>query len=99
MSDTGICSYYGSCPAWIRAAAANRRADLYLLHLPDVPWVAEPRQRAAADPRAPQHARFRRLLTELGAPVVEIAGDWKERERRAVEAVERLLCPRPGPDW
>ncbi|MCL4837624.1 MAG: AAA family ATPase [Thermoanaerobaculia bacterium] len=83
--------YYGSCPAWIRAAAASSRADLYLLHRPDVPWVAEPRQRAAADPRAEQHARFRRLLSELGATVVEIAGDWAERERRAVAAIAERL--------
>lgn len=83
--------YYGSCPGWIRAAAAKGRADLYLLNLPDVPWVAEPRQRAAADPRTEQHARFRELLAEIGAEVVEISGDWGERERRAVMAIEERL--------
>jgi NadR type nicotinamide-nucleotide adenylyltransferase len=79
--------YYGSCPAWIREAAAKGRADLYLLNLPDVPWVAEPRQRAVADPRTEQHARFRELLAEIGAEVVEISGDWGERGRRAVAAI------------
>src|SRR5262245_44839117 len=33
--------YYGSCPAWIEREARARLADLYLLHHPDVPWVAD----------------------------------------------------------
>lgn len=89
--------YYGSCPEWIRAAARARRADLYLLHCPDIPWVPEPGLRAPADLRPAQHARFRELLAELGARVVEIAGGRAERERRAAEAIECLLRPRPGP--
>ena len=30
--------YYGACPAWIEREARERRADCYLLCLPDLPW-------------------------------------------------------------
>ncbi|HKO14897.1 MAG TPA: ATP-binding protein, partial [Gemmatimonadaceae bacterium] len=31
--------YYGTCPAWVAAAARERRPDLYLLLEIDVPWA------------------------------------------------------------
>ena len=83
--------YYGCCPEWIERAAAERRGALYLLHLPDVAWVAEPGQREAVDRRGEQLALFRELLARFGAATIELAGDWKAREQTAVAAVERLL--------
>lgn len=82
--------YYGRCPAWIEQAARERRAHLYLLLKPDVPWVADP-QRDRGDRRDEMHALFRATLTELGARFVEIGGDWPERFRQCVAAVEPLL--------
>lgn len=83
--------YYGACAAWIEAEARRRTADLYLLHLPDVPWIPEPGQREGADHRAEQLALFRAELTALDAPVVEIAGGWEQREETAIAAVRRLV--------
>ena len=82
--------YYGRCPAWIERAARERRATLYLLLAPDVPWTPDP-QRDRGDRRGEMHALFRDTLTELGASVVEIGGDWPERFRRSVAAVEPIL--------
>lgn len=83
--------YYGACAAWIEDEARRRTADLYLLHLPDVPWIPEPGQREGADRRAEQLALFRAELAAIDAPVVEIAGGWELREERAVAAVEALV--------
>src|SRR5437879_678808 len=44
-------AYYGECPPWVEAAARERRAHLYLLHHPDVPWVADGLYRDVPDRR------------------------------------------------
>jgi hypothetical protein len=36
--------------------------------------------------------RWRAALVERGLPTVEIRGDWVDRERTAITAVERLLA-------
>ena len=82
--------YYGDCPAWIDPAAAARRPDLYLLHQPDVPWVADDHQRVEPERRAELFARFRDRLAALGTSVVEIRGAWDDRRRAAIEAVDGL---------
>ena len=82
--------YYGACPAWIERAARDRLATRYLLLAPDVPWVADP-QRDRGERREEMHALFRDTLAAFGATVVEIGGDWPERFRRAVAAVEPVL--------
>lgn len=85
--------YYGSCPEWIERAARERRADLYLLCHPDVPWVADP-QRDRAHARAEMHELFRSELDEIGARWAEVCGDWAEREQLARDAVDALLAAR-----
>lgn len=88
--------YYGDCPPWIERAALERRAELYLLCHPDVPWIADP-QRDQPHARDAMHALFEAKLREIGARWVDVRGEWGERERRAVEAVEELLTlPRDG---
>jgi NadR type nicotinamide-nucleotide adenylyltransferase len=82
--------YYGDCPPWIEQAARDRRAELYLLCHPDVPWVPDP-QRDRPHARAEMHALFERKLRELGARWVDVRGDWDERERIAIGAVDALL--------
>ena len=82
--------YYGDCPAWIEAAAYARRADLYLLHQVDVPWVADGQQRVDPARRIELFARFRDTLAALRTTVVEIGGVWEERRRAAIEAVDGL---------
>jgi nicotinamide riboside kinase len=81
--------YNGSCPSWIEAAAAARRADLYLLLLPDVPFAAEPGQRGSAADRDAQLPLFRAVLAEAGAAPLEVGGGWPAREdlaRRTLRA-------------
>jgi len=94
LVSTGVYSrhYYGECPLWIEPAAVARQADLYLLHLPDVPWVADGHQRVEPERRAELFARFRDVLADLRTAVVEIGGGWDQRRRAALEAVDGLLA-------
>jgi len=87
--------YYGSCPSWIEQAARERRADLYLLLHPDVPWVADGLQRDRAAARNDLHALFEATLRECGARIVDVRGGWSERERLAERAIEALLADEP----
>ena len=83
-------AYFGAVPAGLRAAAAARRYDLYLLCDIDVPWVAD-RWRDFGDRRAEMHARFVGALAKRTAPVQRIAGTWDERFASARSAVDALL--------
>ena len=75
-------------PAWIEKAALARRADLYFLLLPDVPWSPEAGQRGSAADREAQLPLFRAVAAELGVEPVEIGGNWAARE---AEARRRLI--------
>lgn len=84
----------GACPAWVReqAEVRARRVARYLLCDADVPFVADP-QRCFPDDTARARARnaWRDALVTRALPHVEIYGDWTERERRAIAAVEEVL--------
>lgn len=82
--------YYGSCPQWIVDAAVSRRADLYLLMNIDIPWVADP-QRDRGHMREAMHALFAATLREIGAKYVQIGGNWNQRKRLAIEAIDLTL--------
>lgn len=85
--------YYGACPAWIEEEARRRRADLYLLCLPDLPWEADGvRDRPTA--REALLDDFRRALRDIGAAVVEISGTGDARRDAVRRAVAPLLGPR-----
>jgi NadR type nicotinamide-nucleotide adenylyltransferase len=82
--------YYGRCPDWVERAARERRAALYLLLRPDVPWVADP-QRDRGEERPQMHALFLAALREFRAPFREVGGTWTERRARARDAIQELL--------
>lgn len=86
--------YYGDCPRWIEEHAAQRLADLYLLHNVDVGWVADGLQRARPERRSELFERFRRTLLDLDARTADISGPWDERRRRALRAIDALQAGR-----
>ena len=85
----------GMCPSWVRYQADERAKGfaLYLLCDADVPFVPDP-QRCFPDEESREHARtlWRDALVARGLKYVEITGDWPERERAAIAAVEALLA-------
>lgn len=78
-----------------RIAAASR-ADLYLLTLPDVPWIADGVRDGDQEIREWMTARLRDLLERTGAPVVDLSGAWADRDRAAEDACAALLADRAG---
>jgi len=53
--------YYGDCPGWIVDEARARRADRYLLCLPDLPWLGD----GVRDRPGARHELFRAFLEAL----------------------------------
>jgi NadR type nicotinamide-nucleotide adenylyltransferase len=78
--------YYGQCPEWIEAAAAARKADLYLLTDIDVPFIADSLRDSAA-PREMLYDNFAGTLKNYEANVVPITG---ERLAAAITQLDSL---------
>ncbi len=83
--------YFDDCPAWIERAARERRGDLYLLHHPDVGWVADGHQREQPARRDELFQAFREALAVIEAVKADIRGSWEERDRLARAAIDALL--------
>ena len=83
--------YYGHCPAWIEHEARARRADLYLLGRPDLPWTPDG-VRDRPMQREELFAEFVRALKEIDARFVEIHGEGPVRTAQAHRAVTALLA-------
>lgn len=88
--------YFATCPAWIRHEAATRPYALHLLCGAGVPWVADG-LRDSPHLGSTFEERFRSALRADGRPFVELPGPWADRERRAVEAIERLRSSAASP--
>lgn len=78
--------YYGATPAWVMQAARERRADLYLLCAPDLPWESDG-VRDLPSARAEIHARFAERLRAIGATVLPVYGSKESRVAVAMAAV------------
>ena len=73
-------------------AARDSLADLHLLLLPDVPFVADPVRMFGADG---ERMRFHELVAAefqtRGIRPLTISGNWADRRAAAISAVEALL--------
>lgn len=81
--------YYGSCPGWVKRAARERLADLYLLCDIDVAWIPDP-QRDRRNAREQIHRAFEDTLQQFGARYALLQETWEEREVRAIDAIDAL---------
>jgi len=85
---------YGTTPDELRRIAEKRCRNyaLYLLLDIDVPFAADP-QRCFPDLADREKAMrvWRGALERRGLPFVLIHGDWEERERAAIAAIEAVL--------
>lgn len=88
--------YYGECPAWIEREARARRADLYLLCRPDLPWTPDG-VRDRPMQREELFAAFSRALESIDARVVEVSGTGPTRVAIAERAVRAVLAERETP--
>ena len=81
---------YGHCEEWINTEIKNRKYDLHLLTYIDLPWEEDP-QREHPHMRAYFYDVYYQLLVNLGLSFVEIRGDFHERLKTAISAVDPLL--------
>ena len=87
--------YYGHCPPWIEREARARRADLYLLGRPDLPWTPDG-VRDRPTQREEMFVEFERALVAIDARVVVLHGEGHARTMLALRAVRDLLSERIG---
>jgi nicotinamide riboside kinase len=85
---------YGACPDDVRRTADRRARNyaLYLLLDIDVPFTPDP-QRCFPDDEGREKERrvWHGALERRHLPYVWIRGNWQERERAAIAAVNRVL--------
>ncbi|MBI3886341.1 MAG: ATP-binding protein [Opitutae bacterium] len=85
---------YGTAPDELRRSAEQRCRNyaLYLLLDIDVPFAPDP-QRCFPDPADREKCMrvWRGALERRRLPCVEIRGNWAERERAAIAAVDEIL--------
>ena len=100
LQDTDLLStvvycrhYFGRSPAWIEAAALERRPDIYLLCGIDLTWVADG-VRDRGHMREEMHSLFRQAVEASGVVAVDLNGSWEERVARAISAIESLRARR-----
>jgi len=98
IHDTNILSsiiyanyYFDTVLEWVNDAFLKREYSLYLLCLPDIPWVADKGQRESPEARDQLHALFKQSLDTLEIPYVEISGTEEERMMQAVLAIDAIL--------
>jgi len=84
--------YFGRCPEWIAAAAADRRPDLYLLCDLDVAWVPDA-LRDRGDRREEMHSLFVSAVANSGAQWELLRGDETSRFEKARQLIDSMLPP------
>jgi len=83
--------FFDRCPAWIEQASYDRKADLYLLAGDEIPWVADPGQRANPEIRATLQEQFREELERRDIPYIPLHGAVATRLETAITAIDALL--------
>ncbi len=84
---------FGACPAWLEAALLARHYDLHLLLSPDGVGWTDDGQRCQPDlnERRAFFAASLAWLTEHKQAVQVVDGDWQQRHRQLMTAVEQLV--------
>lgn len=82
--------YFGGNLDWLVAQFNARRYDLYLLCLPDFPWVPDHGQREGPEARDALHQKFLLRLETMQLPFIRIGGCPEERLKIAIRGIETL---------
>ncbi len=81
---------FGFCYPEILKHIEKRKYDLYLLTYVDVPWESDP-QREHPNLRDFFYNVYKKELTERNCAFVEIKGEFYERKKAAIEAIDTLV--------
>jgi nicotinamide riboside kinase len=81
---------FGNCDKEILQKMNERKYDLHLLTYIDIPWQDDP-QREHPDKRDQLWQIYRDELSKLNTPVVEISGSREDRQKKAIEAINKII--------
>lgn len=81
---------YGACNKEVLKEYYARNYDLYLLTDIDVPWNDDP-QRENPELRQYFYDAYKTDLQQRGVHFIEINGDFYNRQKKAVQAIDALL--------
>jgi NadR type nicotinamide-nucleotide adenylyltransferase len=89
------CEYvFQQCHQFILEQICERKYDLFLLCDIDLPWVQdELREYPEEGPRQELFQIYKDILINQQVPWVQISGDYKTREKTAIQAISALLHP------
>lgn len=87
------CEYvFGKCHQFILDQIVARPYDLYLLCNIDLPWVKdELREYPDEGPRKELYHIYKDLLINQATPWIDISGNYEQRLKTAINAVNQLL--------
>jgi len=82
---------FQKCHHWILNRIVERQYDLYLLCNTDLPWVKdELREYPNLEERQELYHHYKDIMINQHMPWVEISGNYEERLKRAIDAVDML---------
>jgi len=81
---------YGGCNQEILDMIKKRKYDLHLLTYIDVPWSDDP-QREHPHLRDFFYTVYKNELIARNLPFIEVSGEFYERKKKAIEAIDALL--------
>lgn len=83
---------FGKCHSWILNQVVERKYDLYLLCNIDLPWVKdELREYPDLVTREKLYHHYKDAMINQDTPWVDISGNYEERLKKAVDAIDALL--------
>lgn len=83
---------FGKCHQWILNQVVERKYDLYLLANVDAPWVKdELREYPDLETRARLYHHYKDIVINQNVPWVDISGNYEERLKKAINAVDKVL--------
>ena len=83
---------FEKCHRFILEQIVKRKYDLYLLCNVDLPWVAdELREYPVLEIRKKLFSIYKDAMINQSVPWVEISGDYEERLKKAIVAVEQFI--------
>jgi NadR type nicotinamide-nucleotide adenylyltransferase len=83
---------FGKCHQFILDQIGKRKYDLYLLCDIDLPWeYDELREYPSSGPREKLYEIYRNIMQNQSTPWVEINGNYDQRVRKAINAVDNIL--------
>ncbi|HQK36739.1 MAG TPA: ATP-binding protein [Bacteroidales bacterium] len=82
---------YHRCPGWINSFLAHSGVDLYLVCMPDIPWVPDPLRENGGPMREVLLEKYIAEIQQAGIPWKPVTGEGPQRLKNALVALEEVL--------